>query len=745
MKNFYFIRTIPQFSLCMFFLFFLGLPFTAQEIITEHISKNLNGNIQYKPTFNENIYKKSTNKNGANIFIKNQNPTQNIPQIKDVKAVLPFTVNFNYDQSEYYISSFLIFSESGYSYAADYATLSNPLILNVPTGSYDIITEFSPLNSGQSHVVIKELQTVQTNTTIQVNPTEALNHFSITAYNENGDLFPAGVLGYFSFQRSLYYNPTNIITFGDYFFTSPVDGQEPEWNFYINNVSNRYSFIQTLIGAGFPQGTYFTKFKTVTGINTAISIANNPADWSYHTQKFQRTKVSNELAPANFTASTYKGKLLNGWRISSGGTINPGDDPFRGYVNNRLDGDLADLVVIPAIIDAYVSYSPTTGGVQYFMKGNAIYSDGNGNILYGSGDVSFNSHANPLYATIPYLSDDYYVEADHNLKLLPFHPKFGFDKVTSSNVTLGNNVPITVTGFENSKLKISNKGRYGETRETDYLETQIELKQNGNVVYSGALEDFSNVLPSSGQVQITLTNSNTLVQNLEGKNTTIISYNAPDSPPTLQHLQFRNSNDEVTNIFDSTSGANLRIAAGDFKYNSNGTSGYFSYVAGNDVVAFYSKHDQNSWSTIGLTKYPEYFQMPAFGDYYEGPLNGILQENENMWYDLKVISTDANGSKQEQIISPAFKINGTLAAENTSKSDLSVYPNPFSENITIKIPDDIKGNYSVKFLDFSGRTVYQKSQNEKSFIFNGSLLTKGIYILSIENEGKVIVKKIIKK
>ena len=110
MKNFYFIRTIPQFSLCMFFLFFLGLPFTAQEIITEHISKNLNGNIQYKPTFNENIYKKSTNKNGANIFIKNQNPTQNIPQIKDVKAVLPFTVNFNYDQSEYYISSFLIFN-----------------------------------------------------------------------------------------------------------------------------------------------------------------------------------------------------------------------------------------------------------------------------------------------------------------------------------------------------------------------------------------------------------------------------------------------------------------------------------------------------------------------------------------------------------------------------------------------------------------------------------------------------------
>lgn len=477
------------------------------------------------------------------------------------------------------------------------------------------------------------------------------------------------------------------------------------------------------------------------GVNNDVSIANNPAEWSHHTQKFQSTKFSNSLAPANFTATTYKGKLLNGWQSSAGGEISPGNDPFRGYVSNRLDGDLADLIVIPAIIDNYKSYSPTTGGVQYFIKGNPIYSDGTGKILYGSGDVSFNSHADPLYETIPYLSDDYYKTATNGTQLFPFHPKFSFDETTTPSVILGNNVPITVTGFENNKLKIANKGRYGETRETDYLASQIELKQNGTTTFSGLLKDFSGNVPTTGAIEITLTNPNTLVEGLVGTNTTNIFYNAPDSPPTLQHLQFRNSNDEVTNIFDSTTGANLRIAAGDFKFNTT----YFSYETGNNVTVSYSKYNQNNYTDLAVTKYPEYFQMPAFGDYYEASLAGIPNESENVWYDLKVISTDENGSKQEQIISPAFKVNGNLAVENSSKSNLMVYPNPFDKEIHIKIPEEIEGNYRVKIMDFTGRIIYQKNQNEKSFIFNGSTLSKGLYILSIENEGNTIVKKIIKK
>lgn len=741
MKNFYFQAKAGLWGLLCFLLFFPATSLNAQEIFTEHFSPDQIGSTKFQPTFDLNNYTKTSGKNGDQIFIKNENSLPNSSENKTQLREGNLNINFNYDATEYYISSVLVFNEAGYRYAADYYSITNPLVLNVAAGTYDIITEFSPLNSGQSHLVIKEQENVQTNSTVQVNPNEAVNHFSITAYNEDGDLFPAGVLGYFSFQRSLYYSPTDFLAIGDYYFTTPVDGQEPEWNFYINNVSNRYSFIQSLIGAGFPQGTYFTKFKTIMGVNNDVSIANNPAEWSHHTQKFLSTKFSNSLAPTNFTATTYKGKLLNGWRSSAGGEISPGNDPFRGYVSNRLDGDLADLIVIPGIVDSYRSYSPTTGGVEFLMKGNPIYSDGTGKILYGSGDVSFNSHSNPLYATFPYLSDDYYRLGNGETVLFPFHPKFSFDNLTSPSVVLGNNVPIKVTGFENNKLKIADKGRYGETRETDFLATQLVIKQDGSTTYSGSLEGYKINLPFSGLVELTLTNSNTLIEGLTGTNTTTISYEGNNYPPTLQHLQFRNSTDEVTNIFDSTVGANLRIAAGDFKYNN----GYFTYEDGNNVMVSYSKYNQNNWTNLEVTKYPEFFQMPAFGDYYEGSLSGIPNESENVWYDLKVISTDANGSKQEQIISPAFKVNGNLAVGNSSKSNLMVYPNPFNEEIHIKIPEEIEGNYTIKILDISGRIIYQKNQHEKSVIFNGSTLTKGLYILSIENEGNTIVKKIIKK
>lgn len=742
MKKIYFSKKTLELAILIFLLIFSTISVSAQEIITEHISKNVPGNIKYQPHFDDFNYNKISNKNGTTTYLKKQVSTENTIQTVNTKTDAALTLHFNYDENEYYISSLLVFNESGYRSAADYYSITNPLVLNVAPGSYDVITEFSPLHSGQSHMVIKEQQNIQGNTTVQINPTEAINHFSVTAYNENGELFPAGVLGYFSFQRSLYFNPSDLVVTADY-STSPVEGQEPEWNFFINDVSNRYSFIQTLIGAGFPKGTYFTKFKTITGVSNAVAIANNPAEWSYHSQKFQRTKGGNTLAPANFTTSTYKGKLLNGWRTSSGGQINSGDDPFRGYVSNRIDGDLADLIVIPGIIDNYIEYSPTTGGVQYFTKGNSIFSDGTGKILYGSGEVSFNSHANPLYATYPYLSDDYYSLPNNETLLFPIHPKFSFDNTTSPSVISGNNVPITVTGFENNKFKIADKGRYGETRETDYLATQLVLKQNGNSVFSGALKDYTTNLPSSGQIEMTLSNTNTLVEGIEGKNTTIISYEAPDTPPTLQHLQFRDSNNQVTNIFDSTLGATIRLAAGDFKY--NGTGGYFTYEPGNNVTLSYSKYNQNNWLALKLTKYPEYFQMPAFGDYYEGSLASIGSEENNIWFDLKIICTDANGNKQQQIISPAFKINGSLAVQESKNADFLIYPNPFSNQLNIILPKEISGNYILKVTDLSGKTVYMKKQSDQSFSWNGANLNKGAYILSIENNGKIIVKNLIKK
>ena len=752
MKNLYFSRKMNLFGIITLLLLGSGFSLSAQQIITEHISGNLNATIKYQPNIDESSYAKVLDANGNTVFLKNQAPIENTPQSENTENDVSLNVDFNYDDSQYYISLVMIYDQSGYMYTADYSSVTNPLVLSVPDGTYDIMTEFKPLNSGKSHIIIKEQQSVEGNTTVQMNPTAAVNFVTTTGYDENGQNFQSTMGGYFSFNRSLYFNPGDFVTIADYYFTIPEPGQDPEWNFYINDVSDRYSVIQTLIGAGFEQGDYFTKFETITGIDESVSIANDPADWSYHTEVFQATQLSdNEFAPAYFLASTFNDNLIVGWSLSAGGTISPGNEPFRAYLNNPLDGDPADLLVIPSVIDHYVSYSPTTGGIAYFTKGNPVFSDGNGGVLYASGDVSFNSHTAASLGAFPSLADDYYLADNSKYKLLPFHPRFAFNNATTPSVILGDNVPITVTGFKlrpngANTFKIANKGRYGETRESDYLATQMEVKQNGNGVFSGNYADFQfSNLPASGQIEIVLTNANTVVEGLEGINTTTITYNADeeDAPPTLQHLQFRNSDNEVTPIFDSSLGANVRLAAGDFNYAMiDEASGTYAYEEGNHVELSYSIYDQNEWTDLELTEYPEYFQMPAFGNYYEASLEGIA--NDELWYDVKVICTDAAGNIQQQVISPAFKINGTLGTKDLVESDFIVYPNPFSEQLNVILPENIKGDYTFKVIDLTGRTVYTKIQNEISFTWDSSDLSKGVYMLSIENNGTAIAKKVIK-
>ena len=213
-------------------------------------------------------------------------------------------------------------------------------------------------------------------------------------------------------------------------------------------------------------------------------------------------------------------------------------------------------------------------------------------------------------------------------------------------------------------------------------------------------------------------------------------------------LQFRKGNDFVTNQFQTGDEASVRIAAADFDYVANDDwSGEFQYVEGNSVELFYSLRNQDSWTELALTEDPDYFQLPVFGNYYEASLAGITAEGNDVWYDVKVISTDAAGNKQTQTISPAFQLNSTLNTEDLNLSqNLLVYPNPFSVNLYYEIPEEISSNYRLILTDLSGKEILSQLRKSKDLKkVDLSNLSKGIYIFSIEVNGKIISKKVIKK
>ncbi len=86
---------------------------------------------------------------------------------------------------------------------------------------------------------------------------------------------------------------------------------------------------------------------------------------------------------------------------------------------------------------------------------------------------------------------------------------------------------------------------------------------------------------------------------------------------------------------------------------------------------------------------------------------------------------------------------GTLAATDFSKSKVSVYPNPFNENLNIST----ENGGVVNFYDLSGKLVATSVLMKGTNSLNKSSLTKGVYIYQIKNtRGEVVSSgKVIKK
>lgn len=81
-----------------------------------------------------------------------------------------------------------------------------------------------------------------------------------------------------------------------------------------------------------------------------------------------------------------------------------------------------------------------------------------------------------------------------------------------------------------------------------------------------------------------------------------------------------------------------------------------------------------------------------------------------------------------------------LNIDDNVLSDLSIYPNPTSENITIKGLNN--RNVNLEIYDMLGKSVLSKKINTTELI-NVSEFRKGIYLLKIDSAGKTKTQKLI--
>jgi len=137
---------------------------------------------------------------------------------------------------------------------------------------------------------------------------------------------------------------------------------------------------------------------------------------------------------------------------------------------------------------------------------------------------------------------------------------------------------------------------------------------------------------------------------------------------------------------------------------------------------------------------------------FEDASNLLTLPNTNGLASTRVGDFDNDGSLEIAFLDSGNKIiiakkiqnyvlNTNSFTTNEIK-DIVIYPNPFSSNFSIKIPENEEFKLLTIF-DSGGKKIYSTSTFEENWSID--YLSKGIYILNIETDKHKYSKKIIKK
>lgn len=270
--------------------------------------------------------------------------------------------------------------------------------------------------------------------------------------------------------------------------------------------------------------------------------------------------------------------------------------------------------------------------------------------------------------------------------VMPGNPYFALPVLGQENA-LGESAPIAVTAILDKRMSdktvvgpcIQWLGIYSEVRQSDVLWSDVDVKCGANQLTCKASElsdtlqymGMNNMM--NGECEITYRNErNIKVGEIVGFNKTsllIKDVRGTDiNPPTATMMQFRNSKNEVTNMFNSSEGSIIEITGGDFFEIMNNWN-----CIKPDIKVEYALENSEEYNDIIMDVIESNFILPSFGYFWRGKLDNIKKKGG---YKIRVTMKDSDGNSQEQTIYPAFIIKegvGIAEIENEVETEVKYY------------------------------------------------------------------------
>lgn len=615
--------------------------------------------------------------------------------------------NFSFDENEYRVDPGfcnICNSEVGYVFAElnvnQFTNGEN--IVSVPEGTYDIAIvfewydpstmygQYKILSDRMCFVIKEQVDIYEDGIVLSFSPEDAKNHIHFQTSLPNGTPVYTGegvtddnwnvtmtVEGNVDEVETIQYVIHKDFglryTLGSNFGITIPDVQNCAENFcdfYVNDVSDKYAFHS--LRFFYKDGLHYCTNYEVLGATKDTILTNKSEDFVLYEELFKTDLYENTNCPA-FTfysrlpqASNYR--IVNLLRSSY--PLNEGET-FKVYM--QASPENSQVGMLPYLIP-FLAQETEDGGVSPLLESMPIIKL-NGTVCYmnnGSGTRNYGD------LNIPDMSFDTSKEGDWNYYDVHQYFDFPSNPISSYPVNLkdgilGNNCPILISRVDQDKyfngesyeyypyIFFTYMGRHGELISNQVHDAEVWVKLDdievgqgkGNIMFCSN-EEFD------GTLDVMITNNNVRVDDLQGKNVTHMVYEAAavdHIPPTMQMLNFRNEDGVVTDRFDKSSDGIFELYAGDFNYYLTEMSVYcYDRYAPLLLEISYSPYNEEEWKKLTVEEDSEKY-WPTMGWYYTGTLQDVTGTAEKGWFDLKIRLEDEAGNWQEQVISPAFRIN----------------------------------------------------------------------------------------
>lgn len=200
----------------------------------------------------------------------------------------------------------------------------------------------------------------------------------------------------------------------------------------------------------------------------------------------------------------------------------------------------------------------------------------------------------------------------------------------------------------------------------------------------------------------------------------------------------------------------------------------FDLEANWDIVYFeYSTNAGASWNILGTASDSNWYNSSRLpngtdcfncvgkqwtGDFNTAPSGGtgVNGNKRNYTHELTTLGALSNvifrftfvsddASNQQGVMVDNFVVQGTLSSATNEIEGFVIYPNPTKGKLNISLPTT--DQVTVDLFDLRGRKVYQNQFAAEGVLFTKELdfssIQSGVYLITLQTEGKQVTRRII--